>query len=44
MISMNMQNNTRVESASEADSLKKLGQSELRHNSKDGLFTVVKRL
>jgi hypothetical protein len=28
----------------EADSLKILGQSELRHNSKDGIFTVVKRL
>jgi hypothetical protein len=31
-------------SAPEADSLKFLGQSELRHNSKDDLFTVVKRL
>jgi hypothetical protein len=30
--------------ASEDGSLKIFGQSELRHNSKDGLFTVVKRL
>jgi hypothetical protein len=32
------------ESTPEADSSKILGWSELCHNSKDGIFTVVKRL